>query len=205
MKGYEIFIRKFVPPVVYKKALDGAFGDWYDWEPETVLQEIRRVWGVDPIEEVGEKIFALQTFGSTDLFWDDPVVFENIVLAFNDRLVDPDLWQACNPDEIAYGVTVANQIKQQDRKFSRDVIEYIRACHRHYGQIVYHPVLDFAQPDYEDPFRRELAVAVIRATRKGRLANVNDENAVEVQQAKLLDCDAYVQERMAKGAEIARV
>ncbi len=200
MTGSDLFIRKFVPPGVYKKILDGRFGEeWYEWEPETFLQEIRRVWVVTPKEEIFEKILALQVLVSSTLFWDDPIVFENIVLAFNDRHVDPDLIQACSPEEIAYGVVMANGVRKRI-DWDSDVVKYIQACHRRAGQIVYHDSVKFAQPKYEDDFRKELAGRVIGVLDKGGMTFIDTDNAVEVQQGKTRDCGVYVEERLEQGA-----
>jgi hypothetical protein len=199
MKGSDVFIRKFVLPNVFKKMLDEKFGvEWHEWEPETLLQEIRRVWNVTPVEEAFEKILALQTFVTTHLFWDDPIVFENIILAFNDRHVDPDLIQACSPEEISYAITVASRINRRG-DFSQEVIKYIQACHVQYGQLVYHPSLEFAQPTYGDDFRHELAKRVAGVLEEGGMTFVDVNNAVEVQQAKTKDCGVYVEERLSKG------
>ena len=130
MKGYEIFLKKYVTPNVYKRTLDSVFGEeWRNkedaWEPETIRQEIERIWAIEPLDEVFEKIMALQTYLTTDLFWDDLIAFENIVLAFNDRHVDPDMIQSCTPEELAYGVEVASRVRPE-RNWIIDIIEYTK-------------------------------------------------------------------------------
>jgi hypothetical protein len=200
MTGYEIFIRKYIPPKAYRDELTRAFGsEWLDWEPETILMEIRRQYGVTPIESVKDKIFALQTFLTTDLFWDDFLIFEKIVLAFNDRDVDHDLIQCATPEELAYAMEVSTGLREK-KSFVRDIPEYIRACHREAGVLVYHSALQQFQPTYEDSFRRDVAERVEGNLRKPDpfVLRDDEENPAAVQTAKTLDVYAYVGERMEK-------
>lgn len=202
MKGYEVFLKKYITPDVYQQTLDSVFGEeWRNkedaWEPETIRQEIERIWAVEPIDEVFEKIMALQTYLTTDLFWDDLIAFENMVLAFNDRHVDPDLVQSCTPEELAYGVEVASRVRSR-RDWIIDIIEYIRACHRQYGQLVYHEVLKFAQPKYKDE-RADLVKRIDKQIKVGVPRLLDEDSIIEVQAAKTDDCDAYVRERLMKG------
>lgn len=217
MPDYDVFFRSHVPPKVYRELLDKTFGgSWLEWEPETILREIRRVFGVAPTSFVQDKIFALQTFLVTDLFWDDVMAFEDMILAFGDRYVDPDLIQVCLPEEIAYGMTVALELGKK-KDFVPDIVEYIRACHRDAGVLVYHPILAFAQPEYEDGFRKGVAEKValllikdktseLRSALDGEFKDarpvmeVNHEDPVSVQLAKARDVRAYVQERLERGS-----
>ena len=146
----DLFIADFIAPETYRKILDKEMPGWRDWEPETLRQEITRVFSARPTEQVFEKIMALQTFLTTELFWDNVMLFEDMILAFGDRFVDPTLLQVCLPEELAYGMVVANEILHgREVEFVRDIIEYVRACHREAGVLVYHDVLKFAEPDRE--------------------------------------------------------
>lgn len=200
MQGYELFFRNYVQPKVYKDLLEKTFGvDWLGWEPETVLQEIYRVFSVNPPSLIRDKIFATQTFLNTDLFWEDVMAFEDIILAFGDRHVDPDLVQVCLPGELAYGVIVAEALKKK-KDFVSDITSYVRACHIEAGVLVYHPVLKFAQPKYPDEFRKGIVAAVEKRIADGAaVSEIDHENPVEVQLAKALDVNEYVQERLARG------
>jgi len=198
----KVFIREFVRPTVYRDLLTSTFGqDWLEWEPETIHREIERVFGVRPLDQVFEKIMALQTFLTTDLLWDDVLAFENIILAFGDRHVDPDLVQSCTPEELAYGVAVAEELgKPHDEPFVNDIIKYIQACHQLAGVVVYHPSLKFAQPDYS-----ELLSAIVwrveQALSSGETPSepLDLDDVFQVQLAKTLDVTVYVDERLIKG------
>ena len=199
MSEHDLFLQNHVPPKAYKDALDKAFGaEWMSWEPETIVQELFRVFRVVPIYAVREKIFALQTFLVTHIFWDNPLAFEDIVLAFGDRYVDPGLLQGCLPEELAYGVTVANQI--QKNEFSPEVALYIHGCHRAAGVLVHHESLRFAQPAYEGENAR-IAAAVEKMLADGTVPpkDINQDDPVQVQFAKTWDVAAYVQERLERG------
>lgn len=195
-----LFIREFIRPSVYRDTLDEAFGkDWLEWEPETLHREIERVFHVRPIEQVFEKIMALQTFLNTDLYWDDLMVFEDIILAFGDRHVDPDLLQGCTPEELAYGIAVADELGREGT-FVDDIKEYIRACHQMAGVVVYHPDLKWAQPDYPEPLQ-SLVMRVERAVENGFTPGepLDLDDPFQVQLAKTLDVSVYVDERLIKG------
>lgn len=199
MSEHDLFLQNHIPPKAYKDALDKAFSaEWMSWEPETIVQELFRVFRVVPIYAVREKIFALQTFLTTHVFWDNPLTFEDIVLAFGDRYVDPGLLQGCLPEELAYGVLVANQVQKDN--FAPDVVLYVRGCHHAAGVLVYHDALSFAQPTYEGENAR-VSAAVTRMLANGTVPpkDINQDDPVWVQFAKTWDVAAYVQERMERG------
>lgn len=196
----KVFIQEYVRPKIYKDLLTDALGKiWLEWEPETIHHEIMRVLGVRPLEQVFEKIMALQTFLTTDLYWDEIMVFEDIILAFGDRHVDPDLLQGCTPEELAYGVAVAEELGRQG-EFVTDIIQYIRACHQMAGIVVYHPSLKFAQPEYPQPLDG-LVTRVEDAVGDGQLPKqpLDQDDAFQVQLAKTIDVMIYVDERLIKG------
>lgn len=201
----DIFAQSKVLPRTLVEVLAAGLGrGWLDWEPETIRAEIKRVWGVDPFESVFQKILALQTFLKTELFWDDVLVFENISHAFNGRLVDFNVVKATLPRELALAVTLAVDLRDKT-DFIEDVKEYVRACHREYGVLVYHPILGFAQPVYEDETRGPIAEYVGKEIDAGRppLENLNHANPIEVQYLKSWEVLRYVEEMVAKGQMIA--
>jgi hypothetical protein len=200
----DIFLERHVLPRTLMEVLSAGLGrGWLEWEHETIRAEIVKTLGVEPIEAVFEKIMALQTLLKTDLFWDDALIFENTVLAFNGLPFDFDLIKTCQPREIAYGVVAAIDLRDKS-DFVPDVAEYVRACHREYGVLVFHPVLASMQPQY-DGFRGEIAEHVQKEIASGRppLENLNHANAIEVQYLKAWDALMYVQELVQEGKELA--
>lgn len=196
-----LFVRDFIRPKIYFDLLTEEFGnDWLEWEPETLHREIIRVFQ-RPTEEVFEKIMALQTYMTTDLYWDEILAYEDIILAFGDRYVDLDLIQGCTPEELAYGVAVAQDVgKKRHGNFVRDIVMYIRACHQVAGVVVYHPSLKFAQPEYPEPLA-SLVTRVEDAIGNGLQPKdpVDLDDPFQVQLAKALDVSVYVDERLIKG------
>ena len=132
-----LFTERFIPPKVYTRVLGKMFGDaWLRWEPETLWDEIHDETGATVSDEVRDKIMALRLLIVADNFWDEFTVFENTILAFNDRLVDPTYIQVCLPQELGYGLTVANGVKV--KQFDSEIINYVRACCSQDGLMVYH-------------------------------------------------------------------
>lgn len=200
----ELFVTEQVLPRTYMETLASGLGRaWVEWEPETLRQEIQKTWNIDPSVTVFEKIMALQTLLKTDLFWDAILPFEKTVHAFNDLYVDPDLIQAAHPREIAFGMTVALDLRPK-KDFIKDIEEYIRACHREYGVLVFHPVLAQWTPQY-DGFRKQIVEFVSRmlAENKAFPEKIDQSNAIEVQYMKAWDVNMYVEERLQRGRDIA--
>lgn len=198
MKDYDLFTKRFVSPVVYKDLFDQKFGEaWREWEPETLLQEIKRVWSVVPADNVLEKIMALQLLLTTNLFWSDYLAFEKVVLAFNDKYVSMGELQACTPEELTYALVIIKKLKLHKMPFGSDIRGYIQACHRDAGQIYYAPSMTFAQPEYKDTWRRMIVRGVKRKIDNYAQADkFSQEDPVMVQYAKLRDCAVYTEERL---------
>lgn len=198
-----VFQKKFFPPKIYGRILFGKYGRaWLEWDPQTLWMEIRDDFGAEVSDEVREKINAFRVFLTTRDFWEDYFVFEKIILAFNDRYTDTENIQVCLPEELGYGLTVANSIVI--RSFDREIIAYIQACCRQSGLIVYHRSFAFAQPRYEDSDLRSLVQEVRKVWDIERFTQITipesqQEDAVMLQVGKLHDIEVYIRERLAKG------
>lgn len=205
MANRELFLQKKVLPRTLVEVLAaGLGGSWLTWEPETIYTEIARVWNVESSHIVFEKILALQTLLVTDSFWDDALVFENMILAFNDHVPDPDMIKSVHPREIALGMVLAIDVRNKT-DFVYDVTAYIRACHREYGVLVYHPILAFAQPKHEDEPLKSIVGHVRKEIESGRppVENLNHDNPIEVQYLKSWEVIRYVEEWVAEGRRVA--
>lgn len=203
VKLSRLFTERFIPPRVYVRVLTSMFRNaWFRWEPETLWAEIRDETGADVSEEVRDKINALRLLLAADNFWEDYTVFENTIIAFNDRMVDPTYIQVCLPQELAYGLTVAGAIRL--RQFSSEVINYVRGCCTQDGLVVYHRSFAFAQPRYDDERLRELVQEIRKVWDIERFTQLRvpagaEDDTVVVQVAKLHDIEVYVRERVDKG------
>ncbi len=182
-----------LPPLI-DDILTKQWGDaWLIWLPETLEQMIEFEDGTVPSDEFLDKVHALQTLKMTEVFWDDPLVFEKIVLAFNGRYVDPTYWQCATLGEIAYAVAIADLIRK--RAFEEAVVEYVRACAAQEGLIAFPTVLQRFQPTYDAETSR-LVGKVEAAKDPAPGTEVDDTDPVAVQRAKRRDVNVYVEERL---------
>jgi len=201
-----VFRERFIPPGIYLRILSGKYSkSWLEWDPETLWTEIRDDFGSGVSDEVRDKINALRVFLTTHNFWDDFDVFEKIVIAFNDRYVDVEHIQVCLPEELGYGLTVANSIVMHS--FNGEIKAYIQACCHQAGLLVCHRSFAFAQPYYEDEEIRKLAQEVRKVWDIERFTQLTipesqQHDPVMVQVGKLHDIEVYIRERLAKGEEV---
>ena len=200
-----LFTQRFIAPRVYMELLVSQYGpEWVEWAAETLWSEIRDDTRAKITDEVRDKINALRVFLTTDNFWQEFPSFEKIIIAFNDRYVDPEHVQVCIPEELAYGLTVAGQIREKE--FSSEIVHYIRGCCEEAGLAVYPRSFRFAQPRYDDGLRQALVHRVQRAWDIERFTQMRipphqEHNPVLVQVGKLHDIEVYLQERLLKGEE----
>lgn len=175
----KVFESKDVIPAVYKALLDEALGsDWIYWELITIYDSIHHTFGVTPTEDVKNKLAAIRLFETTDLFYHDARAFESIVLAVNDRMVRPGVFELVSPEDLVYALLVLHAKPDQ---FEREIYAYIKACMEHAGVIKYPPTLAFAQPKYTG----FLAVLAEQVDPKLVPDNYDETNPVHVQSAKL--------------------
>lgn len=143
-----LFTSRSIVPKAYKLLLDKELGpEWVTWLPETLYTEIEKTWGVFPSQDVSDKLMAIATFHTTDLFYHDAAAFEHIVRAVNDAVFNPNTLELSLPEEIAYAIQV---LQANPKKFEREILAYIKACCKDVGLLVYPPSLAFAQPKYEN-------------------------------------------------------
>ena len=164
--------------MAYKLLLDRELGDdWITWLPEALYKAIYDQWGVFPSTDVSNKLNAIKTFYTTDLFYHDAPAFEHMVLAINDHAFDANTLQLSLPEEIAYAIAV---LKADPSKFEREVKGYVRVCCQNVGLLVYPNALKFAQPEYEGELAR--MAAKIRPTSQ---EPESDTDTIAVQGYKL--------------------
>jgi hypothetical protein len=178
----KIFNSKNILPSLYAKVLTDEFGtSWIEWELETLWAEIERRWSTTLTGEVQTKISAIRVYLSSDLFWHDAGVFENIVLAVNDHLVTPDMLQLATPTEIYYAMRVLVPLRTE--KFSRPVIGYIQVAFQRAGILKFPTLLRFAEPWYEG----DLATIYDSIVAKDYGDDLSETDPVELQSQKLSD------------------
>lgn len=177
----QIFTSQHVVPSVYEKVLDEALGsDWINWELITIIDSIEQVFGVVPSQQVKDKLAAYKLFKTSDMFYHDARAFEAVVLAINDRMVRPEVFELAAPEDILYAVLV---LRADTKMFEREIYAYVKACMEHAGLLKYPKLLRFAQPEYP----KGLAALVERISAIGAVTPANEHDMVQVQSAKLRD------------------
>lgn len=177
----QIFTSQHVVPSVYEKVLDEALGsDWINWELITIIDSIEQVFGVVPSQQIKDKLAAYKLFKTTDAFYHDARTFESIVLAINDRMVRPEVFELVAPEDILYAVLV---LRADPKMFEREIYAYVKACMEHAGVLKYPKLLRFAQPEYP----KELAVLVEQINPISATTPTDERDLVQVQSAKLRD------------------
>ncbi len=200
-----VFRERFFPPGVYRRVLFGKYGSaWLEWDPQTLWMEIEEDFRAQVSDEVRDKINALRVLLTTRDFWEDYSVFEKVIIAFNDRYVDPEHIQVCLPEELGYGLTCVNSIVVWP--FSREIKVYVQGCCREMGLLVYHRAFAFAQPVYTGALK-DLAQEVRKVWDIDRFTQITipehqQHDPVMTQVGKLHDIEVYVKERLSKGEEV---
>jgi len=204
-----LFHAENVPVVIYVRLLNSVLGPtWVSWEPETLRNSLAQKFDLPkadksekahkPIERVMAAIFAAKTLlGNPDVFSTRLEGFENIILAFNNHVPNFDVLEVASPSEINYGIQLAKLIEPDLPKFAEDVVAYIRACFAQYGVFAYPESL----ADYEPESQKELREQIRVRAKNIDINNLNMEDVVDVQAAKLYDVENYALERLAMAKE----
>ena len=132
--------------------------EWIEWEPETL-------WTITRIDDTTDmcmynknKIMAMKTILSNDLFWKQWHIFEKCVLALNNVPPRFDVMEEVTPAQMAYAVRVAYELRAypgantpgKDPVFAPEVKAYV-AARAHLEGLVYLPEpLDFAQAKLDE-------------------------------------------------------
>jgi hypothetical protein len=127
--------------------------DWFDWEPETLKQEILSTFNATSISEHNwQKIQAVRTLTRSEGFWEEWHVFEKILQALNNNVPRFDITQRCTLAQLMAGVDIANQVR--DEEYSEEIQRYVAACALDEGVIYLPSPLSFAQRVLSQPMYR---------------------------------------------------
>lgn len=141
-------------PVAIMLVLIEKFGvEWFEWEPDTLKQEILRTFKATSVSEHNwQKIQAIRTLTSTVGFWVEWHIFEKIIQALNNNVPRFDISQRCTLPQLMAGVDIANQIR--DHQYGEEIHRYVSACALDEGIVYLPPPLDFAQTILSRPMYR---------------------------------------------------
>jgi hypothetical protein len=122
------------------EALLGA--GWESWEPETLWSSLNTS-GVTLSAAAKDKIQAVKTILSTNVYWRDYVAFEKVTMGLNGLQASFDSYQHPSPAMVARGLLEASSIRSSE--FSDEVLRYIAVICFEAGLIVLPGPLAVAQ------------------------------------------------------------
>jgi len=79
--------------------------EWFTWEPDSLGQEVEETFGVKMPLEVRDRIWALVSSLTTDLFYSDALFFNHVCNALSGGPVPMQEFEPAELDEVAWGVT----------------------------------------------------------------------------------------------------
>lgn len=138
-------------PIVLDLVLMNKYGmSWLGWELETLAAKLQEDFHTPTVADVNlEKIQACKTLHLVDDFWLRWEIFLPCVAAFNGHLADFESMQAPTVAECLVAVDIANRIRD-DVQWSGELKTYLAVVHRHDGELVPQPPLDFVLVDTTD-------------------------------------------------------
>lgn len=168
--------------------LNENFGrQWWNWEPETVWQTLKKEHGFDPDEDLRNLVSALQLTVTTNQPFENWHVFEKVGQAFNQNPVDFGVVQPLEPQEVALTLKILRAMRPK-MKFDSEICGYLAAVAKNAG-IVYLPKEIFTAgcQDFLDRMGNDTALAAA-------LAKGEDTEGVDylIQKARLKEVEQYV-------------
>lgn len=129
------------------------FGDleWFGWEPDILVEEIKDDFGITMPDEVRDKLWALVTALTTDLFYTDAIFFNHVANALGSGPTNMEDFEPATLEEMAWAVLEVGMNDLEDDEeppFSPDLQIYVGALLKHEG-LGPVPPLDWA--DTETP------------------------------------------------------
>lgn len=101
----------------------------YNWEPETLWLEILDDFNLKSLNDFTKnKINAVVALNTSDSFYNQWEVFENIGKAFNSQDVFFEDLTPLSPEELTWTVIEAKLNDDDNGTYSYDVLEYIKTC-----------------------------------------------------------------------------
>ena len=141
-----IFSSQGIPIKRYKELLDSYYGDeWYSWDGEALILTIENDFGVTIIDEVVDKLRAIQALRMSNKVYTEAYPFEKVVCALNGIPLLPDFIQGAEPEEIAYAIREILSIFPE-AQFGNEVAGYIASILAEDGFIVVPDILSFVSP-----------------------------------------------------------
>lgn len=132
-------------PYVLDLALIKTFNlEWFEWEPDTVFQEIKTTFNTSIADINRVKIMATMTLHIIDTAWEHWEVFESTIQALNGVIPNPSYMNPCDVPFLMAGVDIINDIRKEE--FNDEIGRYVAACFMNEEVSYAPPPLDFSQP-----------------------------------------------------------
>lgn len=134
--------------------------EWFDWEPDTLIETVKEELKLDMPLGVRERVWSMVLALSTDQFYKDPLIFNHVCGALSGSPVPMGVFEPADLEEISWGVleVLMNDMDENEQpKFSVDVATYVGVT-LHGAGLDRFPPLEFAitpgtpaLPDAGDP------------------------------------------------------
>lgn len=137
------------PLILYLVCEQHLEADWKTWISETIVSELKRLFGIEIPELNLNKLQAAKTLHVSDTFWDEWEIFKNITLALNGLPLSTQTIHAPNTAQLMNAVEMANIVRKQ--AYDPEVARFAAACLL-YDDVHYAPEpLDFCQVYLSQP------------------------------------------------------
>jgi hypothetical protein len=190
------FIRQLIDPesigsVLLIGLLDEYGSEMFTWEPQTLDLEIKHDWGVTVPQVNKDKVWALVTELTTNLFYSSLDAFTHICNALNGSGADFENYDFATVQEMCWTLAEVQLLDPPDEgeQFNPEILSYMAERLR---TEAFERVPKILKPYVELPDRDE------------NIANVLQESGVEAkafwdrQMREVLSIDQYVRERLHK-------
>lgn len=171
--------------------------DWWEWEPETIWEMLKKDDGIEATDEAKNLVLALQTVLKSNAVHENWHVFENVCQAFNGNTVDFSTVTPAELDEIALTLKLLSDLRPK-QEFDEEIWIYIAACARDAGVVLLPPELFGGSGipqihlDNLDLSRSGVKGQVEKYWNSGNLKS--SDPAIQVQLARLQEIKEYVGE-----------
>jgi len=177
-----------------------------NWEPETIWLDLQQKFSVDLSNINRDKLMACITVLTTDYFYVDAAVFENVCMAFCHKWSSPEILQEATPAQMSWGVIEAEFLRklydQVPQEFDYEPRGYVATILAREGFVVAPDYLRFAQPELDKQISNKEIQREVLSRWEGLNRNrtpldqqIFPETPVGVQLARLAAVKLYVNER----------
>ena len=116
--------------------MDNYGTEFLDWEPDTLRIQVAEDYGADLPDNNWDKVWAVVTLMTTDLFYNSLEAFNHICNSLAGTGADFDKWDIAEPEEIMWGVAEAVLLDPPDKQgydFSHEIKQFVGLALSEYG------------------------------------------------------------------------